>query len=378
MIWFGILGGILLVLAAVPYLVCLVLMRFLNTEGSPAQKADYEPTVSVVLPTYNEEAIIETRLENLLKLEYPSEKLDIIVVDSGTDETAVIARKFLANAGLNHTVIEENERRGVAAAVNLAVAEADGEIVFRTDCDSRVDADALCEAVGNFADPTIGAVTGRQSEVLGNSAVERDYRDLQMRLQQLESHLDSTFVVHGPCFLFRRSLFRELPHDSLADDTEIAVDVCRQGYRVVLDPAVHFTEYGTSAFGARRQRKDRRAMGLLYLLIRSRDLLGRHGLYGQFVLPMNVWMMWASPWLTAAGTICLFVSAFAFGPLALMIPIGLLIGGYLGQQEQLGVLQPVHALADSMVSLLIASVKLRKHQEGIWEIDQSSREVFQE
>lgn len=376
MLWFGLLGVILLSLATVPYLICLTLMYFLNTEGSPANKAPYEPAVSVVLPTYNEEAIIEGRLENLLELNYPHDKVEIVVVDSGDDATADLARNFLSNSPLRFTVIEQQTRQGVASAVNEAVAAANGEIVFRTDCDSRVDVDALREAVANFSDPSIGAVTGRQSEVLGGSVVEKDYRNLLTRLQQLESRLDSTFIVHGPCFFFRRKLFRELPHKSLADDTEIALDVRRQGYRVLLDPNVRFTESGTSAFGARRQRKDRRAMGLLDLLIRSRDMLGKHGLYGWFVLPMNIWMMWFSPWLTAIGTVCVFFGVLTFGPLALVVPVGLFVGGYLGQLELLGPFQPIHALADSMVSLLIASVKLRNDKTGVWKIDEASRDVF--
>ena len=374
---FILVGIITLLLAAIPYSINLALIRVLGTTGSPADKGTYEPTVSVVLPTYNEESIIKSRLENLLKIEYPTEKLEIVIVDSGEDNTAKIAREFLAETGLDHTVIEEDERHGVAAAVNLAIAEASGEIIFRTDCDSYVAEDALGEAVRNFADPAIGAVTGRQSEVLGGSTVERDYRDLQTQLQQLESHLDSTFIVHGPCFLFRRSLFRDLPHASLADDTEIAVNIRRQGYRIVLDPTVRFAESGTSEFSGRRQRKDRRAMGLLDLLRRSRDMLGKHGLYGWYVMPMNVWMMWGSPWLSVFGAVLIFIGSLSLGPVALVFPLLVVSVFYFGQREMLGPIQPMYVLADSLFSLLVASLRLRQETDGLWTIDQASREVFE-
>ena len=374
---FILVGIITLLLAAIPYSINLALIRVLGTTGSPADKGTYEPTVSVVLPTYNEESIIKSRLENLLKIEYPTEKLEIVIVDSGEDNTAKIAREFLAETGLDHTVIEEDERRGVAAAVNLAIAEASGEIIFRTDCDSYVAEDALGEAVRNFADPAIGAVTGRQSEVLGGSTVERDYRDLQTQLQQLESHLDSTFIVHGPCFLFRRSLFRDLPHASLADDTERAVNIRRQGYRIVLDPTVRFAESGTSEFSGRRQRKDRRAMGLLDLLRRSRDMLGKHGLYGWYVMPMNVWMMWGSPWLSVFGAVLIFIGSLSLGPVALVFPLLVVSVFYFGQREMLGPIQPMYVLADSLFSLLVASLRLRQETDGLWTIDQASREVFE-
>ncbi len=377
MIWLGAVGVVLLGIAAAPYAICLVLISVLDIGRPTGEKAPYEPTVSIVLPTYNEEAIVEKRLENLLAQDYPTDKLEVIVVDSGDDGTADLARNVLERTGsCDYLVIEEASRRGVAAAVNVAIERATGELVFRTDCDSLIDENAIREAAGNFHDPSIGAVTGRQAEVLGGSVVEQDYRDLQTKLQLLESRLDSTFIVHGPCFMFRRSLFRSLPHDSLADDTEIAVNVRRQGYRVVLDPAVRFTESGTSRFRARRRRKDRRAMGLLDLLARNRNLVGTNGLYGSFVLPMNGWMMWISPWLAAIGLLCVFAGLLPFGPLALCVPLTIAIGGLLGQYEALGPLQPLHALSDSMVSLLVASIRLREEHDGLWELDRTSREVF--
>jgi len=91
---------------------------------------------------------------------------------------------------------------------------------------------------------------------------------------------------------------------------------------------------------------------------------------------MNVWMMWGSPWLLAAGLVGVFLGSVSFGPVALLLLLALFIGGALGQRESLGPLQPGYAVVDSMVSLLVASGRLRKEQDGIWNVDHASRKPF--
>lgn len=378
MLWALGVGIALLFVAAVPYVVCFLFIRILDLERNGVVKQQYEPRISIVIPTHKEENIIEGRLQDLLEVEYPKEKLEYIIVDTGADDTANLARQYLSGqTAPDFVILEEGSRSGVAAAVNRGVEVASGELIFRTDCDSRTHDQALIEAAQNFADNSVGGVTGRQSEFIANSEVERDYRDLQTRLQMLESRLDSTFIVHGPCFMFRKDLFREIPPVSLADDSEIAVNIRRQGHRVILDPEVNFSEAGTSDFRGRRKRKDRRAMGLLDLLQRNKDAVGRFGLYGSFVIPMNFWMMWLSPWFGAIGTVSLLLGSLIVGPIALIFPFGLVVGFWLGQRERLGRLQPLYAVADSLVSLLIASLKLRSERDGTWEIDEESRQEFE-
>lgn len=367
--------------AAVPYLLCAALIRVLDPDVPDAPDtpdAEPEPTVSVVLPTHNEAEIIETRLRNLCALDYPTDRLEVVVVDSGTDRTAELVRAFFDRPGTPSLVmIEEESRRGVAAAVNEAVDAASGEVILRTDCDSALAPDVVRRGVRRLATPGVGGVTGTQTEFLGDSRVERDYRGLLTELQLLESRLDSVFIVHGPCFLFRRDEFEPLPTNTLADDTEIAVRIRRNGSRVLVDPAIEFSESGTSAFTERRRRKDRRARGLLDLLARHRDAIGRYGWYGRFVLPVNAWMMWISPWAAALGTVAIVLTALSVGPIGLVVPLGIAAGFALGSAERLGPLQPVYPVADSMVSLLVASYRLRESQDGTWRIDRSSREAFE-
>ena len=368
----------LLVVIAVPYVAYVGLYYVIRPSGSPANKVFETEPVSVILPTYNEADIVASKLEELHGLAYPDD-LEIVVVDSSDDDTAEIVRQFdTAHVDATITLIEESERSGVANAVNLAVEKARHDVLFRTDCDSKLDGESVTHAVANLQDAEIGGVTGRQSEVIGDSDVEQDYRDLQTRNLALESALDSTFIVHGPCFAFRREFFEPIASDSLADDTEIGVTIRRRGKRVVMDPEMQFAEVGVSDVRARRRRKDRRAMGLVQLLLRHRGLLGRDGAYGRIVLPFNWWFMIVSPWLLALWFALLFVTGIVLlGPLGLLVPAGTALFIALGHRDNLGGLQPLYAIFDSQLSLVLGSARLLMHEtDGTWEIDTDSRKQF--
>jgi cellulose synthase/poly-beta-1,6-N-acetylglucosamine synthase-like glycosyltransferase len=366
-------------LAGLPYAAFLGLYALLQPEGSPADKRPAEPTVSIVLPTYNEERIVETKLEDLVELAYPMEKVEVVVVDSSDDATPDRIRSFFADRDApDLTLIEEDERRGLAVALNEAYAAADHDVVVKTDCDSKLASDALREATANLADPEVTAVTGRNAEVLGGSEVESDYRGVQGLVQTLESHLDSTLIFHGPFSAFETEAIVPIDEDSIADDTELALKIRRNGGRVIYDPAIRYREAAHSEFTKRRTQKDRRAMGLLRLLWRHRDALGQYGLYGWVVLPFNWWFMMVSPVLLAVGLAGLVLGGLALGPIGLLVPLGL--GGFvaLGSRERLGPLQAAYALFDTQVSLLWAGARLLKGEgDGTWEVDAELRDAFE-
>jgi len=376
---FVVVAGSLLAITATPYLAFLALYAWLRPSGSPADKQEWEPGVSIVLPTYNEEAIVETKLDDLLGIDYPMEKVELVVVDSSTDDTRDIVREHFADLDDPKLVLlEEDDRSGVARAVNRAMDAVSSEVVFRTDCDSKLGSDVLREAVANLSDGRVGAVTGQQTDVLGESQVEQDYRNIIARIQALESHLDSTFICHGPCFAFRRSSFQAITPDSLADDTEIGVNVRRAGDRVIMDPNLRFVESGVSEFSQRRARKDRRAMGLVQQLVRNRDVLGGLGQYGRIVLPFNWWFMIMSPWLSVLTAAAATAAAMSvLGTAGVVIPLLFVAFFWLGQRDTLGPVQPLYAVADSQVSLLVAHLRLAfSDVTGIWDIDRESRKVF--
>jgi len=360
--------------------VYLLLVKLWNPQGSPAEKREMEPTVSIVLPTYNEERIIETKLKDVVALDYPMEKVELVVVDSSDDGTCERIREFFANCEApTLTLIEEDERRGLAPALNDAYEAASNEMVVKTDCDSKLANNALHEAAANLADPEIGAVTGRNVDVLGGSDVEEGYRDIQETIQTLESHLDSTLIFHGPFSAFENDAIVPIDHDSIADDTELALKIRKNGKRVIFDPAIKYKEASHSAFGKRRSQKDRRAMGLLRLLFRHRDMVGQYGRYGKIVLPFNWWFMMISPWLLATTVmLSTVIGVLVAGPAGVLIPATIAAFVLQGSQERLGSLQSLYAVFDTQVSLLFATVKLlRGEGTAIWDIDDELRDAYE-
>lgn len=372
--------AVILSLSGIPYIIYILLGKIWNPHGSPANKQRAEPTVSIVLPTYNEERIVENKLRNVLSLSYPMEKIEVVIVDSSDDSTREIIREFFAAREAPELVLlEEEQRRGLATALNDAYAAASNEMVVKTDCDSKMANDALREAAANLADPAIGAVTGRNVDVLGGSGVEEGYRDIQSTIQTLESHLNSTLIFHGPFSAFKNSAITAIDPDSIADDTELALKIRKQGKRVIFDPAIHYQEASHSEFSKRRQQKDRRAMGLLRLLIQHRDMLGRYGLYGCVVLPFNWWFMFVSPWLLATSlTLATILGLLIAGPLGILVPVSIGLFTFFGSRDLLGPLQAPHAVFDTQISLVFAAVKLLRGQgSAVWEIDEELRELYE-
>ncbi|MEE6210334.1 glycosyltransferase [Salarchaeum sp. III] len=339
---------------------------------------DY-PKVSVLIPTFNEEEIIQNRLDNLMDVEYPKGKVEIVIVDSGDDETVERAREYLANQDIELTIIRQTKRRGVASAVNIGVEQASGDIIFRTDADSRTSPGTLIEAVETLSNEEIGAVTGQQSEVIGGSSVEQDYRNYLSTWQKIESKVDSTYICHGPCFAFEADLYKPLPENTIADDTAEGLEIRRQGKYVKFNEKMEFAEAGASKFTSRRARKDRRAAGLVQTLIRNRDMLGKFGKYGRIILPVNWLLMIVMPILGVLTFLgASLVSLVWIGPFGIVVPGLFVVALWLGGREKLGPFQPIYSIIDintSLVSGIISTLR-SGNTSGMWDIDRSSREEF--
>lgn len=366
-----------------PYLRLLLLIKKYGHNKSPISK-DYgfKESISIVIPTYNEESIVAKKLDNIFQLDYPMDLIEIIFIDSSTDRTREIISTYQQKYG-NIRIINEGERAGLATALNKAYAAANNYIVVKTDCDSFLHKDALCQMMANFVDPKVGAVCGKQV-VINSSKVEEGYRSIQSRLQIVESWLDSTIIFHGPFSAYRNDLIVPIDPASLADDSELAVKIRKQEYRTVIDPEVMFYEASQSMFFKRRMQKDRRGKGLIRLLLQHRDVLlnAKYGKYGTMVFPMNYFMMILSPYLLMLFLMSSLLIVYAYASLTGLLVVIILgaIFVYLGQADKLSIIEPVYSFIDTQISLLIGGLGLifGKESNGTWEVDKELRDAYLE
>lgn len=201
----------------------------------PIRREKFGGAVSFVVAAYNEEAFITRRLEELKTL-LDAADLEgeiIIVSDGSTDETANRARA----TGDRVRVVELPTNMGKAAALNEGIAAAQHEIVVFADARQRWATDALLLLLENFADPTIGAVSGDLvvESASGVMAALGRYWRFEKELRSLESRIHSTVGVTGAISAVRRHLFRPIPPGTVLDDVYWPLQVVRQGYRVVHD-----------------------------------------------------------------------------------------------------------------------------------------------
>jgi cellulose synthase/poly-beta-1,6-N-acetylglucosamine synthase-like glycosyltransferase len=233
-----------------------------------------EPTVSIVMAVRNEASRLVSKLKNLAHLEYPAERIEVIVVSDGsTDET----NEVLANLTSVRAIIRPTNS-GKAAALNAAIPIATGDIVVFTDVRQEIEPAALGALVSNFADLEVGCVSG---ELLfhgarggGESGVSLYWR-LEKVIRKLEAVTGSVVGATGALYAARRSLVPVLPEGTLLDDVYIPMTVSRAGYRVVFEPAARAWDEEPRAGGHEFRRKVRTLAGNYQLVQLAPWLLTR-------------------------------------------------------------------------------------------------------
>lgn len=234
----------------------LVLLAFRRFVHHPVRRAPITPSVSLLVPAYNEAQVIERKIRNSLELDYPAEQLEIVVASDGsTDSTAEIAQR-LAD-GRRVRVLAFPSNRGKMATLNAAVPQLRGDIIVFSDAAAMLVGDALRRLVESFADPSVGAVSGRYTVIgpgdVSIGASEDFYWKYEAALKVLESDLASTLGGHGHLHAIRRALYRYPAANIINDDYVISVSVLAQGYRAVYEPAAIVYEEAREMTGFRRR-----------------------------------------------------------------------------------------------------------------------------
>ena len=231
------------------------------------RSADIEPKVAVIVTAYNEEASIAHRIENLLALDYPADKLQIVITDdASTDRTAAIALQYPG------VVVVPNPKGGKVAAQDRAVRQTDSEIVAFTDANATWAPDALRKLVRAFADPDVAYVTGRLNMLAPDgSNREGVYWRYEMLVRDAESRLGSVTGGNGAIYALRRSDYAEVD-SRFGHDLSLPYLMVQQGRRAVFEPSALAFEKPTPTNEAEYGRKVRMFEHCWLIVLRGKML----------------------------------------------------------------------------------------------------------
>jgi len=245
----------------------------------PVRRAPVEnhtaPTVTAVMVVRNEEAIIARKLNNLLQLDYPRTKLDVVVVSDGSsDRTPAILAEFTRNSGLPARVraLIKPVSQGKAAGLNDAIKLATGDVLLFTDARQPIEAGALRLLLENFADPDVGAASGEL--MLGDPASGETgkgmglYWRIEKKVRELESASGSVAGATGAIYCARRNLLDALPlpQGAILDDVLLPMQIVRKGFRVIFDSRARAWDSPDLGEGREFSRKVRTLSGNYQLL----------------------------------------------------------------------------------------------------------------
>jgi cellulose synthase/poly-beta-1,6-N-acetylglucosamine synthase-like glycosyltransferase len=302
------LAGVLLAVASAVvfyFLIGYPILLAISRRAAPPVCKDpaFQPTLSVLVAVHNGAEFLQRKLESLLALDYPAHLREILVISDGsTDATQTIASSF-ANRGVRLLCVP---RGGKAAALNAGLAQASGEILFFTDVRQTLETHALSHLAANFADPTVGAVTGELRLLNPARAGEQADMELYWRFElwtrSHHSRIDSIFSTTGCIYALRRSLAFPLPPDTISDDGTFSLRAFFRGYRVIFDPEALAFDY-PAAEGGEFRRRLRTLAGLWQLFVRLPQLFSSanrmrfHFLsykFGRLVLPWAILLILGS------------------------------------------------------------------------------------
>lgn len=261
----------------------------------------YQPFISILVPTYNEEKVIKKRIENLTSLEYPKDKYETIIIDSGsTDSTVKIIEDIIMSHVHNVKLIREKERNGKAPAISLGNKYAKGPIIITTDANSIFDENVLKEISSKFKDPKVGAVSGRYAiSNMDNNlpSSEAFYWEIENIIFKGESYLDSISTVIGTISAWRKDImnFRAI---TISEDLDMTLQTRRSGYKIIYEPAAMV--YEPAAISSKDQIKQRRrtSVGTIQNIFEHiKYLLPPRNLYTILIFPSHKILPMLSPFI---------------------------------------------------------------------------------
>lgn len=268
----------------------------------PVRLAPITPSVSLIIPVYNEERIVADKLDNSLALDYPRDKLEIVVVtDGSTDGTNRIAASY---ADRHIRLLFEPPRRGKIAALNRAVPLTRGEIVVFSDANAMLEPSTLRYLVRNFADERV-ACAGGEKRVRGDSSMqgqgESAYWRYESYLKRCDNALGAAIGAIGELFAVRRERYTALEEDCVIEDFVLSLCLIQSGWRVVFEPKAVVWEQASPSLSAEWQRRTRMAAGGFQAVGRLKGMLNPFRGLPAFQYMSHKVMRWLAPFFMIAA-----------------------------------------------------------------------------
>ncbi len=227
------------------------------------EEKGFEPVVTLLVAAYNEESIIQEKIENCLALDYPEDKLNFYFIADGSDDNTVSIIENCPRIKLFY----KKERAGKIAAMNRAVKEVTTDISIFSDANTLLNKNCIKELVKHYANPKVGAVAGEKKVVdaakNAQAAGEGEglYWKYESLLKKLDSDYNTVVGAAGELFSVRTNLYEPVHSNILLDDFIISMKICMQGYKVVYEPAAFATEAPSFNMKEEEKRKIRISAG---------------------------------------------------------------------------------------------------------------------
>ena len=265
------------------------------------------PQLCIVIPTWNEANVIESKLNDLVAQRYPESKRRLLLIDSAsTDNTVSIATKWNEAHGNCMQIVQMPARLGKSPAINRAMQELteSDDVFVITDAEAMLEDGALRRIGRWMKDPSIGAVCG----TLTDSSEDTTYRGWYRWFRAGESRADSTPIFEGSIAAYRASALHPVEPNANADDSQLAVLVRNEGLRAISDESIQFSETPLTDSREHHDRSVRRGQGLSRHFWRQRTQWFRNGRWGT-ILGLNGLQHSISPWFVLIGILAGFAHA---------------------------------------------------------------------
>lgn len=311
----------------VPLLIFVSMRKVAKKSWRVKIKKNYKPRLSIIIPTYNEESVILLKLKNLIKIKYPRDLMQVIIVDSGSkDNTVSMINNFLKqNPKLKIQVLVDYKEKGKAAALNFALKKCDGEVIITSDADSFWPSDILEKALPFLADPNVGAVSGpklllnpQQSWVTKR---EDMYMDLHNQVKLGESKIHSTLFFEGGFAAYKKKLLDSFdPYSTGSDDSGTIIRIIEKNFRAILVPKARFYSAFPLSWKEKINIKIRRANQLVRVFVTYSTLLFRKKIKNKSrkVVIQDILLYLVNPILFFVFLVTTFLLIFQFPFLALL------------------------------------------------------------